>query len=176
VGTFPRRRLQDPGRGCEGQSRAVRSPGRAVRRGTRLTLGPLAEPEQASGRPPEAESLIEPWFAAHARATNRACMRPIGSGAQRERTMRKQTAAPTRKHQQASSIQQPGLIAQGKNAPQSATRRSALDKRSHRTTCASPAGDWPAGGTVSKRGRINSRAQTNGFHSNVDARRVQAPG
>jgi hypothetical protein len=27
AGTFPRRRLQDPGRGCEGQSRASRSPG-----------------------------------------------------------------------------------------------------------------------------------------------------
>ncbi len=34
----------------------------AVSRGTRLTLGPLAEPKEASGRP-SAESLIEPWFA-----------------------------------------------------------------------------------------------------------------
>ena len=58
----PRRRLVDPGRGCGGQSRAVRSPGRQSRRGTRLTPGPLAEPEEASGRP-EAESQIEPWFA-----------------------------------------------------------------------------------------------------------------
>jgi hypothetical protein len=34
----------------------------AVSRGTRLTLGPLAEPKEASGRP-SAESQIEPWFA-----------------------------------------------------------------------------------------------------------------
>jgi len=34
----------------------------AVSRGTRLTLGPLAEPKEASGRP-YAESQIEPWFA-----------------------------------------------------------------------------------------------------------------
>ena len=34
----------------------------AVSRGTRLPLGPLAEPKEASGRP-SAESEIEPWFA-----------------------------------------------------------------------------------------------------------------
>ncbi len=34
----------------------------AVSRGTRLTLGPLAEPKEASGRL-SAESQIEPWFA-----------------------------------------------------------------------------------------------------------------
>ena len=34
----------------------------AVSRGTRITLGPLAEPKEASGRP-SAESQIEPWFA-----------------------------------------------------------------------------------------------------------------
>jgi hypothetical protein len=33
-----------------------------VCRGTRLTPGPLAEPEEASGQP-LAESQIEPWFA-----------------------------------------------------------------------------------------------------------------
>ena len=49
--------------------------------------------------------------------------------------MRKKTAAPTRKHQQASSPQQSGLIAGTNNAPQSGTPRCALDNRSHRTNC-----------------------------------------
>ena len=34
----------------------------AVSRGTRITLGPLAEPKEASGRF-SAESQIKPWFA-----------------------------------------------------------------------------------------------------------------
>jgi hypothetical protein len=34
-----------------------------VCRGTRLTPGPPAEPEEASGRLKAAESQIEPWFA-----------------------------------------------------------------------------------------------------------------
>lgn len=51
----------------------ARPAGAAVRRGTRLTrltLGPPAEPEEASGRAAtdvvsvEPESQIEPWFAA----------------------------------------------------------------------------------------------------------------
>jgi hypothetical protein len=66
-------------------------------------------------------------------------------GSARERTMRKKTAAPTRQHQPASSRKQPGLIARGKTAAQPATRRSALDKRSHRTNRVSAAGDPPAG-------------------------------
>ncbi len=37
----------------------------AVGRGTALTLGPLAEPEEVSGRL-RAESPIEPWFARRA--------------------------------------------------------------------------------------------------------------
>ena len=37
--------------GCGGQSQARRSPGRQVRRGTRLTIGPPADPEEGSGRP-----------------------------------------------------------------------------------------------------------------------------
>ncbi len=57
-----------------GQSRADRSPGQQSRRGTRLTLGPLAEPEEASARL-RAESQIEPWFASRERD---ACMRPAG--------------------------------------------------------------------------------------------------
>ena len=48
----------------------------AVSRGTRLTLGPLAEPEEASGRL-RAESQIELWFAP---CEHTACKRPIGSG------------------------------------------------------------------------------------------------
>lgn len=49
----------------------------AVGRGTRLTLGPLAEPEKASGRL-RAESQIEPWFALYDPA---AYMRPVGARA-----------------------------------------------------------------------------------------------
>ena len=41
--------------------------------------------------------------------------------------MRKKTAPRPRKHRQASPVQQPGLIVQGKNALQSATGRSALE-------------------------------------------------
>ena len=74
--SLPRPQLQDPGRRCGGQSRANRSPGQQSRRGTHLTLGPLAEPEEASGRL-RAESQIEPWFASRERD---ACIRPAGSG------------------------------------------------------------------------------------------------
>ncbi len=55
--------------------------------------------------------------------------------------MRKKTAPRTRQHQAALPPQQSGLIAREKNAPPSATTRSALDKRSHRTHCVSAAGD-----------------------------------
>ncbi len=47
--------------------------------------------------------------------------------------MRKKTAPRTRKHQKVSSRKQPGLIAKGKTAQQSAGTTSALDNRSHRT-------------------------------------------
>jgi hypothetical protein len=47
--------------------------------------------------------------------------------------MRKKTAPRTRRHRKASSPQQSGLIAKGITAQQSATTRSALDNRSHRT-------------------------------------------
>jgi len=57
--------------------------------------------------------------------------------------MRQKTAARTRKHQQASSPQQSGLIAGKNNAPQSGTPRCALDNHSHRTTRGSAAGDSP---------------------------------
>ena len=55
--------------------------------------------------------------------------------------MRKQTASATRKHRKAQSPKQSGLIARAKTAPESATSKCALDNRSHRTLCASPAGD-----------------------------------
>jgi len=48
--------------------------------------------------------------------------------------MRKQTAPRIPKHRPASSRKQPGLIAQGLNAQQSATPDSVLDNHSHRTT------------------------------------------
>ncbi len=73
---LPRPRLQDPGHRCGGQSRQSRLPGQQLRRGTRLTLGPLAEPEEASGRL-RAESQIELWFASRERD---ACICPVGSG------------------------------------------------------------------------------------------------
>ena len=37
-------------KGAEGSLMQIRSPGQQSRRGPRLTLGPLAEPQQASGR------------------------------------------------------------------------------------------------------------------------------
>ena len=58
-------RYQDEG--AEGSLDNTSPPGEQSRRGTRLTLGPFAEPEEASGRL-RAESQIEPWFA---RARNR---------------------------------------------------------------------------------------------------------
>src|SRR5437867_6634040 len=59
---IPSTAAPDTRRGCGGQSRNSRSPGPQSGRGTRLTLGPFAEPEEASGRL-QAESQIEPWFA-----------------------------------------------------------------------------------------------------------------
>src|SRR3989442_14262686 len=59
---IPSTAAPDTGRGCGGQARNSRSPGPQSGRGTRLTLGPFAEPEEASGRL-TAESQIEPWFA-----------------------------------------------------------------------------------------------------------------
>src|SRR2546430_13257328 len=52
-------RYQDEG--AEGSLDNTSPPGEQSRRGTRLTLGPSAEPEEASGRL-RAESQIEPWF------------------------------------------------------------------------------------------------------------------
>ena len=53
---------------------------------------------------------------------------------------KKKTAPQTRQRRKASSPKQPGLIARGKNARDSARPESALDNRSHRTdmrfTCA----------------------------------------
>jgi hypothetical protein len=52
--------------------------------------------------------------------------------------MRKRTAPRTRQQLPASSPKQTaGLMARKKNAPRSARTKSALDNRSHRTTCAS---------------------------------------
>jgi hypothetical protein len=52
VGDVHSPRLQVPGRRREGQSQTWQYARQAVRRGTRITIGPLAEPEDASGRPP----------------------------------------------------------------------------------------------------------------------------
>jgi hypothetical protein len=52
VGDVHSPRLQVPGRRREGQSQTWQYARQAVRRGTRITIGPLAEPEEASGRPP----------------------------------------------------------------------------------------------------------------------------
>ena len=88
--------------------------------------------------------------------------------------MRKKTAPKPRQHRPASPTQQSGLIAQGKDAQQSATRNCALDNRSHRTARASPAGELSAGGGMLKRAAMPASAQMNGFLSRVSARRVQA--
>ena len=102
----------------------------AVSRGTRLTLGPLAEPKEASGRL-SAESQIEPWFAL--REPN-ACKRPVGSRVEARQLMQRKTAKQTTKRRIDSSPMQSGLIAKGKNAERSATTKCVLDNRSHRTT------------------------------------------
>ena len=47
---------------------------------------------------------------------------------------KKKTAPQTHKHRKASFPKQPGLIAQGETAQQSATTKSTLDNRSHRTS------------------------------------------
>ena len=64
-----------PGNGAGGSLKQVVGPV-AVYRGTRLTVGPLARPEEASGRR-RAESPIEPWSAVRDPS---ACKRPMGSG------------------------------------------------------------------------------------------------
>ena len=127
----PRRRLQGPGRRCGGQSRAVRLPGSQSRRGTRLTLGPSAEPEEASGRPAGRVSdrtmvrVVRPerWHSSS-----------VDPERKRGALMRKQTTPRTRQHRQVSSPEQSGLIVQGDIAQQSATPTAALDNHSHRTT------------------------------------------
>ena len=58
--------------------------------------------------------------------------------------MRKKTAPKPRQHRPASPTQQSGLIAQGRDAQQSATRNCALDNRSHRTQ-PGPLQDWYQG-------------------------------
>jgi hypothetical protein len=89
--------------------------------------------------------------------------------------MRKKPTAPSpRKHRKASPAQQPGLIAQGKTPSPSARGTCALDDRSHRTLCASPAGDSLAGGAVFKRAAMYVGAQMNDFLKDGRARRVQA--
>jgi hypothetical protein len=131
-GTSPRRQLPVPGQGCGGQSRNSRSPGQQSNRGTRLTLGPFAEPEQASGRP---QGRVSDRTMVCARARPHVlAIRPVGPGARTtRRPMRKQTAPRTRKRRHVSSRKQPGLIAQDLSAPQSATPDSVLDNHSHRT-------------------------------------------
>jgi len=89
--------------------------------------------------------------------------------------MRKKTAAPTQKHQRASSIQQPGLIAQGKTASQSATRRSALDNRSHRTNRVSAAADFGAGAAMFNVVRCWRAHKPNPFLLNVRGGQLQTP-
>ena len=63
--------------------------------------------------------------------------------------MRKKSTAPrSREHRKASPTPQAGLIGQGNSPSPSASRRSALDNRSHRTLCVSAAAESPAGGTM----------------------------
>ena len=73
AGRIPPQRLPTPRTRCGGQSQAGRRPG-PVCRGTRLTVGPFARPEEASGRL-HAESPIEPWSAIRDPS---ACERPSG--------------------------------------------------------------------------------------------------
>lgn len=66
------------------------------------------------------------------------------------------TALRPRSHRQASSaVQESGLIAKPKRAPQSVRTKSALDNRSHRTT-----DDWVKGERVkANRGAMSFRTQ-----------------
>src|SRR5438552_2825446 len=103
----------------------------AVGRGTALTLGPLAEPEEVSGRL-RAESPIEPWFAR--RATPALASHPAVDRERKARSpMRKKTAPQTGRHHQTPSPHPSALIARAKTATQSAVTTSPLDNRSHRT-------------------------------------------
>ena len=124
--------LQDPGRRCEGQSRIWGFARPAVGRGTLLTVGPLAEPEEASGRP-RAESLIEPWFASSC-DSQRLRIVQRGSGAPARRPMRKKKTGPRpQRHPKASGPHHTGLMAQEHDASRSAVRECPLDRHSHRT-------------------------------------------
>jgi len=69
----------------------------------------------------------------------------------------KKTAPRTPEHHQISPPQQSGLIAREKNAPQSATTRSALDNRFHRTNRASAAGARFAGAPAPARPTLVGR-------------------
>ena len=60
--TFSRRSSRFPDDGARSSLQSEVRPATGLRRGTRITLGLLAEPEEASGRH-RAESQIEPWFA-----------------------------------------------------------------------------------------------------------------
>ncbi len=91
------------------------SPGQQSGRGTRLTIGPLAEPEKASGRL-RAESQIEPWFASRDRTrlafVQFGSVRPLKAT---KGTMRKKTAQSQPKQRKTSeSEKKKGLIAQKK--------------------------------------------------------------
>ncbi len=135
-GHSPRRRLEDPGRGCEGQSRH------------KMFARPAVMPRYFPHiRPPcRTRKSIRP---APCRVSDRTMVRlartaTLGIRPVRIRqashgdkgTMRKKTAQPRRKQRKTSvSEKKKGLIAQKKTTGSSERAKSALDNRSHRTSC-----------------------------------------
>lgn len=133
-GRSPRRRLEDPGRGCEGQSR--------IRCFTRSAVMPRYS---HNSRPPcRTRKSIRPALCRVSDRTVVRVARPptlsirpvrIRQASQGDKgTMKKKTAQPRRKQRKTSvSEKKKGLIAQKKTTGSSERAKSALDNRSHRT-------------------------------------------
>ena len=129
----------------------------AVGRGPQGTLGSLAEPEEASGRP---RGRVSDRTMVRQRANERlASVRRIES--RKRETMRKHPVPRTRAPHQISSPQPTGLIARAETAPESAASKCALDNHSHRTCPPVPAEIgllgrsepiWPTAPPVGQRG------------------------
>ena len=139
----PRRRLEDPGRGCEGKSSFLKSARPAV----------LPRPFRNFRPPRRTRKSVRP---ATCRVSDRTSDRTmVHSSPARDRsawyssssdpnsstregqceTMRNQTASPHQKHRKTSCSKKSGLIAQENPAGSSETAQYALDNHSHRAAC-----------------------------------------
>jgi hypothetical protein len=89
---------------------------------------------------------------------------------------KKKTTAPrTRQHRQAAPVQQLGLIAGEKSAPQSAAPRCALDNHSHRTVRAQAAAPPRPGAPMINRSIDAYGGRTYNTTHNTSTRREKAP-